>query len=112
MLQIIIFIFLESVERQFGRQLAAWKRIEPETSFSLVIPQKLVRLVKLNDENGETLKSIFHVGRDPTCAPPVDEQLKECLVFLTEQEALQRPAGNAETRGVVVAVAERHYVTN
>lgn len=45
MLQIIILIFLESVEGQFGRQLAAWKRIDTETRFSMAIPKKEIRLV-------------------------------------------------------------------
>lgn len=67
----------------------------------------------MTEDNGDTKVKISCRGRDPTCAPRGDEQLEERLMFLTEQEALQLClAGNTETRGVVVAVAKRHYVTN
>lgn len=68
---------------------------------------------QITDDNGETPKSMFHaVDYSPRVRRRETSSFKSVLMLLTEQEALQLSlAGNTESRGVVVAVAKRHYVT-
>lgn len=66
MLQVIIFISLESVERYFGGQLAAWKRMHKKPRIVLFYFKYSLALKKSLEMNQKYSSGYFHIrGGDP-----------------------------------------------
>lgn len=89
MFQVLLFISLESVERHFGGQLAAWNT-NPTFSYTFFRFYEWLMTQKHAERLQEYQSRHLHWSsqRRPTCAPP-QPRGQTVWIVLTEQEALQ-----------------------